>query len=154
MTQSLTLYRLQGFQWSHLLESPFVSAHCCAAPTCSSTKPVDPRYRRALWIALVLNATMFVTELGAAWASGSVSLLADSIDFFGDAGNYALSLTVLGMSLATRSRAAIFKAACMGAFGIFVLGKTVWNLQAPSLPSPRPWAPSASWRSRSTVASR
>lgn len=79
---------------------------------------------------------MFVTELGAAWASGSVSLLADSIDFFGDAVNYALSLVVLGMSLATRSRAAIFKAACMGAFGIFVLGKTVWNLQAGIPPEP------------------
>lgn len=84
----------------------------------------------------MLNAAMFVAELGAAWTSGSVSLLADAIDFFGDAGNYALSLAVLGMTLATRSRAALFKAACMGAFGVFVLAKAAWNLRAGTPPEP------------------
>ncbi|HEX7638764.1 MAG TPA: cation diffusion facilitator family transporter [Burkholderiaceae bacterium] len=113
-----------------------MSAHCCSDSACSSPSPADPRYRRALWVALVLNAAMFAAELGAAWASGSVSLLADSIDFFGDAGNYALSLAVLGMSLGTRSRAALFKAACMGAFGVFVLGKAAWNLHAGLPPEP------------------
>lgn len=83
-----------------------------------------------LWVALLLNAAMFAVELGASWSSGSVSLLADSIDFFGDAANYALSLAVLGMALSTRSKAALFKAACMGAFGVFVLGKALWNLKA------------------------
>jgi Co/Zn/Cd efflux system component len=89
-----------------------------------------------LWIALVLNAAMFAVELGASWASQSVSLLADSIDFFGDAANYALSLAVLGMALPVRSKAALFKAACMGAFGVFVLGKALWNLQAGVVPEP------------------
>lgn len=46
-----------------------------------------------------------------------MSLLADSIDLFGDAANYALSLVVLGMALTARSKAALFKAACMTAFG-------------------------------------
>jgi len=77
----------------------------------------------------VLNALMFGVEFGASWLSGSVSLLADSIDFFGDAGNYAISLAVLGMSLATRAKAAVFKAACMGAFGVFVLGRSLWSVQ-------------------------
>lgn len=76
-----------------------------------------------LWVALLLNATMFVVELGASWSSASVSLLADSIDFFGDAGNYALSLAVFGSSLATRARAAVFKAVCMAAFGLFVVAR-------------------------------
>ena len=79
---------------------------------------------------------MFVVELGASWASGSVSLLADSIDFFGDAANYALRLAVLGMALSVRSKAALFKAACMGAFGVFVLGKALWNLQSGVAPEP------------------
>lgn len=112
-----------------------MSAHCCA-PDHSATPAVDPRYRRALWVALVLNVLMFVVELGAAWTSGSVSLLADSIDFFGDAGNYAISLAVLGMAMSARSKAALFKAACMGAFGLFVLGKAAWNLQAGVPPEP------------------
>ncbi len=109
---------------------------CCSADACSAPSPVDPRYRRILWIALVLNAAMFVVEFGASWTSGSVSLLADSIDFFGDAGNYALSLAVLGMALSTRAKAAIFKAACMGAFGVFVLGKAAWNLRTGTPPEP------------------
>jgi Co/Zn/Cd efflux system component len=62
--------------------------------------------------------------------------LVDSIDFFGDAGNYALSLAVLGMSLATRARATLFKAACMGGFGFFVLGKAAWALHAGVTPEP------------------
>jgi Co/Zn/Cd efflux system component len=89
-----------------------------------------------LWVALILNSLMFVVELGASWTSGSLSLLADSIDFFGDAGNYALSLAVLGMAISTRSKAALFKAACMGAFGVFVLGKALWNLHGGSPPEP------------------
>jgi Co/Zn/Cd efflux system component len=79
---------------------------------------------------------MFVVELGASWSSGSVSLLADSIDFFGDAANYGLSLAVLAMAASVRSRAALVKAASMGAFGVFVLGKAVWNLQAGVAPEP------------------
>src|SRR5690349_20208962 len=113
-----------------------MSASCCSNTSCSAPPPVDPRYRRALWVALVMNAVMFGVEFGASWASGSVSLLADSIDFAGDAGNYAISLAVLGMAMSTRSKAALFKAACMGAFGMFVLGKTLWNLQAGVPPEP------------------
>jgi Co/Zn/Cd efflux system component len=100
-----------------------MSASCCSHAPAPS---VDPRFRRALWVALVVNAGMFVAEVAAGWSSGSVSLLADAIDFFGDAANYALSLAVLAMSLQVRSRAALVKAACMGLFGVFVLGRAVW----------------------------
>jgi Co/Zn/Cd efflux system component len=104
-----------------------MSTHCCSP----STEPtVEPRYRKVLWIALVLNAVMFAVEIAASLTSGSVSLLADSIDFFGDAANYALSLAVLGAALPMRSKAALFKAACMGAFGVFVLVEAVLNLRA------------------------
>jgi len=113
-----------------------MSASCCSNASCSAPPPVDPRYRTALWVALVLNAVMFAVELGGSWTSGSVSLLADAIDFFGDAGNYAISLAVLGMAAATRTKAALFKAACMGAFGVFVLGKALWNLHAGIPPEP------------------
>ena len=112
-----------------------MSASCCSCA--DPAKPVvDPRYRRALWIALALNAAMFAVEFGASWTSGSVSLLADSIDFFGDAGNYALSLAVLAMALQVRARAAVVKAACMGAFGVFVLARAAWGWHAGTPPEP------------------
>jgi Co/Zn/Cd efflux system component len=109
-----------------------MSAHCCHAP--EAPPSVDPRFRRALWIALVVNAAMFVVELGASWQSGSVSLLADAIDFFGDAANYAVSLAVVGMGLAARARASLLKAACMAGFGVFVLGKALWNMRYGAAP--------------------
>ncbi|MEO7152700.1 MAG: cation transporter [Burkholderiaceae bacterium] len=96
----------------------------------------DAAYRDVLRWALALNLLMFGVEMAASWASGSVSLLADSIDFFGDAANYGLSLAVLAQARAVRSRAALVKAACMGGFGLFVLGQVAWKLQTGSAPEP------------------
>ncbi len=95
-----------------------------------------PGYRRVLWVALVVNAAMFAVEIGAGLASGSVSLLADAIDFFGDAANYGLSLAVLPLGLAWRARAAVVKAASMVLFGVFVLGRTVWAASSGVPPQP------------------
>lgn len=87
----------------------------------------DGPYRFVLWIALLLNAAMFVVEIGAGVTSGSVSLLADSLDFLGDSANYGVSLFVLGASLAWRARTALVKAASMAGFGLWVAGEAVWS---------------------------
>jgi Co/Zn/Cd efflux system component len=107
-----------------------MSAHCCPPPTPS----VDPAYRRALWVALGVNALMFAVEAAASWRSGSLALLADSIDFFGDAANYALALVVVGMALRVRAKAALLKAVCMGGFGLFVLVQAAWRLGSGATP--------------------
>ena len=65
-----------------------------------------------------------------------MSLLADAVDFFGDAANYGISLAVLAMLPAWRSRAALVKGLTMGAFGIFVLAKVAWNATVSILPEP------------------
>ena len=109
-----------------------MSASCCAP----SPPAPDPSFRRALWIALTVNVVMFFAEAAASWTSGSVSLLADAIDFFGDAANYGLSLAVLSMAARIRSQAALVKAACMAGFGVFVLARAAWALQAATLPEP------------------
>jgi len=109
-----------------------MSASCCAP----SPPAPDPSFRRALWIALAINLVMFFAEAAASWTSGSVSLLADAIDFFGDAANYGLSLAVLAMAARIRSQAALVKAACMAAFGIFVLARAAWALQSGTPPEP------------------
>ena len=109
-----------------------MSAHCCTP----SQPAFDPRLRHALWIALAVNTAMFAAEIAAAASSGSVSLLADAIDFFGDAANYALSLVVVGMALPARAKAAIVKAVCMGAFGLFVLARAAWAASSGVAPEP------------------
>ena len=101
--------------------------HCSSASQDGARSSADPRYRRILWIALIVNAAMFAVELGAGTRSGSASLLADAIDFLGDAANYGLSLWVLAMALAWRARAALVKGASMLAFGVFVVGRVAWG---------------------------
>ena len=103
-----------------------MSASCCES-SCTPTTAIPPRYRRALWIALVVNLAMFGVELAAGWGAGSVSPLADAVDFFGDAANYAVSLFVLSMGLAVRARTALLKGLTMGAYGVYVLGQAAWN---------------------------
>ncbi len=114
-------------------------SNSCGSHGCAATHPttaVSPRYRRVLWAALVINAAMFGVELAGGLHSGSVSLLADAVDFFGDAANYGISLLVLGMALTWRARAALFKGLTMGAFGIFVLGRAAWSATTGTVPEP------------------
>jgi len=108
------------------------SSHGCAAPPATQS----PRYRRVLWAALFINAAMFAIELVGGLQAGSVSLLADAVDFFGDAVNYGVSLLVLGMALTWRARAALFKGLTMGAFGVFVLGWAAWSAASGTVPEP------------------
>ncbi|MEZ5646871.1 MAG: cation transporter [Burkholderiaceae bacterium] len=77
---------------------------------------------------------MFFVELAAGWQAGSVSLLADAVDFAGDAANYGLSLAVLSMAVVWRSRAALVKGSTMLAYGLFVLVKAAWAWEGGGVP--------------------
>lgn len=99
----------------------------CQCHTACASAPVNPRFRRALWVALVINLLMFAVEIVGGVKSGSVSLLADAVDFAGDAANYGISLSVLSLGLIWRARAALVKGLTMGAFGVFVLGRALWG---------------------------
>ena len=111
-------------------------AGCSCESTCSTSRGVSQRYRKALWVALWINALMFGVEIAGGVKAGSVSLLADSMDFAGDAANYGISLAVLSMGLVWRARAAWVKGVTMAAFGVFVLGKTGWAFFAGIPPEP------------------
>jgi Co/Zn/Cd efflux system component len=109
-----------------------MSASCC-------DQTIDPhrgdvRYRRVLWAVLAINVAMFAIEVAAGLAAGSASLQADALDFLGDAGNYAISLFVVGMALRYRATAALLKGATMGVFGLWVLGVTAWHIWHGTLP--------------------
>ncbi|MGB3470816.1 MAG: cation transporter [Erythrobacter sp.] len=110
---------------------------CCQAPENDQSAHNNPRWRLILWIALIANAAMFVVEIFAGIAADSRALQADALDFFGDAANYAISLGVAGMALAWRARAALFKAATMLAFGLWVVGYAIYGLVVGSSPEPQ-----------------
>ncbi|MDB5854804.1 MAG: cation transporter [Herminiimonas sp.] len=107
---------------------------CCSGGCASDKPPVDTKYRLILWIALVVNLSMFGVEIISGWRSGSSALLADAVDFMGDSLNYLTSLVVLGMPLLWRSRTALVKGATMGAYGLFVLGATAWHFATATVP--------------------
>ncbi|WP_395400853.1 cation transporter [Pseudoduganella sp. UC29_106] len=93
-----------------------------------------------MWIALFVNAIMFAVELAAGLRAESVSLLADAIDFLGDAGNYGLSLAALGMASVWRSRTALIKGLTMGTYGIAIVGRVGWQHCTGLSPNRSRWA--------------
>src|ERR1019366_1399973 len=108
---------------------------CCHEDHCVSAKPMNtPQSRRALWIALVVNAGFFLAEIIAGAAAGSSALQADALDFFGDAANYAISLGVAGMALTWRARAAVAKGGTLVVFALWVLASTAWHAFHGTLP--------------------
>ena len=106
---------------------------CCAGKSGKSALN-DPKWRRVLWIALIINAAMFGVEIVAGVAADSRALQADALDFLGDSANYAISLGVAGMAIAWRARAALLKAATMLAFGLWVFASAVWGFVAGTAP--------------------
>lgn len=100
-------------------------AESCCAPAPGPDN--SPRWRKALWIALAVNAGMFVVEIYAGAAADSRALMADALDFFGDAANYAISLAVAGLALVWRARAALAKGITLLALGLFVLISAAWG---------------------------
>ena len=73
----------------------------CEAP------PLDTReQQRALWIALILNAAMFLIEVGAGLHANSTGLIADGLDMLSDTSAYAIALIAIGRSVTFKLNAA------------------------------------------------
>lgn len=106
-----------------------MSGNCCDTPIST-----DPGYGRVLWIALAVNAAMFLVEVAAGLFAGSLSLQADALDFLGDAGNYALSLWAVSRALKVRARVATLKGVTMGLFGLWVLVQAAHGMSSGEVP--------------------
>ena len=93
---------MDALEGLHLGTSPL--AQPGGAPVTPGSDAV--RERRALWIALLINALLFVGELTAGVVSRSLGLVADSLDMLADASVYALSLAAVGHAVARQKRLA------------------------------------------------
>lgn len=104
---------------------------CCDV---SSIERLRERQRSTLIAVLVINAVMFVVVVTAALVADSSALLADSLDNFGDAVTYALSLAAVAGSLRAKARVALFKGVLILAAALGVLGQVIYRLWVPSVP--------------------
>jgi Co/Zn/Cd efflux system component len=77
--------------------------------------------RRALIVVMVINLSMFAIEFGGGLLARSSALMADSVDMFGDAVVYGLSLYALNRGARWEAGAAIAKGGLILVFGIAVL---------------------------------
>ncbi|PAX06495.1 cation diffusion facilitator family transporter [Sphingomonas lenta] len=86
---------------------------------------VDPAYRRALWIVVVLNVGFGLAELVGGFVAGSQALKADSLDFLGDGSITLAGLLALAWSERARARVALVQGLFLGALGLGVIAAAV-----------------------------
>lgn len=107
---------------------------CCGCGKTLEVERMQAQQRRVLYQVLAINLITFVMMMLAAWHSGSASLLSGSLDNLGDALTYALSLAVVGASLAAKARVAMLKALFILCAAIAVGAGIAWKLAHPHLP--------------------
>jgi len=114
---------------------PLCETHACGCESVGrSVETGSPAFRRTVWVVLALNAAMFLTEIVAGRMASSLALQSDALDFAGDTATYAISLAVVGHSIAWRARAAQLKGLVLGGFALFVLGSALWRTFVTGVP--------------------
>ncbi len=68
--------------------------------------PEHTQQRRLLWAVLLINFTFFVLEMTTGFISGSMGLVADSLDMLADALVYGLSLFAIGKAVVRKKNVA------------------------------------------------
>lgn len=106
----------------------------CCDGGCSVDALREGRQRGTLKIVLIINAVMFFVIAGAALYGSSTALLADSLDNFGDALTYGLSLYAVARGANTKAKVALFKGALILMAALVVASQIIYKLLVPGVP--------------------
>jgi cation diffusion facilitator family transporter len=106
----------------------------CCEQKAEEIKTLRGEHRKVLVVVLVINAVLFVVEVGAGLLAQSTALLADSLDMLGDSLVYGFSLYVLWRNAEWRATAAVLKGIVMAAFGVGVLADAVYKMTTAVVP--------------------
>lgn len=104
---------------------------------CDHSSDIDALRERqsgTLKIVLAINAVMFVVIAAAALYADSSALLADSLDNFGDAFTYALSLWAVALGAGAKARVAFVKGMLILLAALAILAQIVYRLMNPTVP--------------------
>ena len=108
-------------------------ADCCEEKSCA-LEALRMRQEATLKIVLAINAVMFVVELASGLLARSTALLSDSLDNFGDALSYGLSLYAVQRGARAKAKVALFKGVLILVAGLFVLGQVAYRVAVPAYP--------------------
>ena len=95
---------------------------------------VDPAYRRALWIVVILNLGFGIVEAAGGFIAGSQALKADSLDFLGDGSITLVGLLALSWAERTRARVALAQGWFLAALGLGVIGSALARVLSAGVP--------------------
>lgn len=102
-------------------------ADCCENKSCA-LEAMKVKQSKVLKLVLLINVFLFCMTAFYGWAANSTGLMSESIDDFGDAVTYALSLYVIYKSNRMKARVAFIKGCLILAGALFVLTQVVRHL--------------------------
>ncbi len=106
----------------------------CCEDNCA-IEALRERQKSTLIKVLWINAAMFLVIGGAALYGRSAALFSDSLDNFGDALTYGLSLYAVSRSADAKARVSLFKGSLILLGACVVMGQVAWKLVHPVIPS-------------------
>ena len=92
---------------------------------CSPPPIETAAQKRVLWIALLLNAVMFLVEVTTGILVNSAGLVADGLDMLSDAAVYVVALIAIGSSLRFKANAAMVSGLVLLALGFGLIVEVV-----------------------------
>jgi Co/Zn/Cd efflux system component len=105
----------------------------CCEDNCA-VEALRESQRGTLRIVLGINTVMFLVIVVAALYGKSTALLADSLDNFGDALTYGLSIYAVSRVDAVKARVALFKGGLIFVAACAVVAQIVYKILVPSVP--------------------
>lgn len=74
--------------------------------TLNEPQTIQSEQRKLLWTVLIINFSFFLIEILTGWISGSMGLIADSLDMLADAFVYGISLMAVGAAISRKKAVA------------------------------------------------
>jgi len=102
-------------------------ADCCENKSCALAA-MRVKQSKTLKIVLLINIVLFCLTAFYGWSANSTGLMSESIDDFGDAVTYALSLYVIYKSNQMKAKVAFVKGCLILSGALFVLSQVVLHI--------------------------
>lgn len=106
---------------------------CCDDKACA-IEALRDRQSATLRIVLAINAVMFVVEFASGLIARSTALLSDSLDNFGDAATYGMSLYAVSRGPRAKAKVALLKGGLILIAALFVVGQVAYGAVRPGVP--------------------